>query len=46
MLEAGAAGAAMRGEEDVAGPVLLWEVKDGQVCGVGHMRETIGLSRR
>ena len=36
----------MRGEEAVARPVLLWEAEDGQVCGVGQIRETVGLSRR
>ena len=46
MLEAGAAGASVHGKEVVAGPVLLWEAEDGQVCGFGQMRETIGLSRR
>ena len=46
MLEAGAAGASVHGEEAVAGPVLLWEAEDGHVCGFGQMRETIGLSRR
>ena len=45
-LEAEATGATMRGEEAIVGLVLLWEAEDGQVCGVGQMRETVGLSRR
>ena len=45
-LEAGAAGAAVRGGGAAAGSSLLREAENGQICGVGQVRETHGSEGR